>query len=81
VPLHPQGGANAGDIDLICLGGHYHATYDAHIGIICEKAFAHLRAGLLICSASATAGTTAFIQDQQVVRVKHADDRRVKGSL
>jgi DeoR/GlpR family transcriptional regulator of sugar metabolism len=64
--------ANADDIDLICLGGQYHPTYDAYIGIICENAIAHLRASLLICSASAVTGTTAFIQDQQVVRVKQA---------
>jgi DeoR/GlpR family transcriptional regulator of sugar metabolism len=64
--------ANADDIDLICLGGQYHPTYDAYIGIICENAIAQLRASLLICSASAVTGTTAFIQDQQVVRVKQA---------
>ncbi|WP_337270067.1 DeoR/GlpR family DNA-binding transcription regulator [Oryzifoliimicrobium ureilyticus] len=60
------------EIDLICLGGHYHATYHACIGLLCERAIAQLRANLLICSASAIRGTTCFIQDQQIVRVKQA---------
>jgi DeoR/GlpR family transcriptional regulator of sugar metabolism len=64
--------ANVDDIDLICLGGQYHRTYDAYIGILCENAISRLRADVLICSASAITDTTAFIQDQQVVRVKQA---------
>jgi DeoR/GlpR family transcriptional regulator of sugar metabolism len=63
---------NVEDIDFICLGGHYHRTYNAFIGIVCENAISRLRADVLICSASAIAGTTGFIQDQQVVRVKQA---------
>ncbi|MCF6098670.1 MAG: DeoR/GlpR transcriptional regulator [Mesorhizobium sp.] len=63
---------NVDDIDFICLGGQYHRTYNAYIGIVCENAVAQLRANLLICSASAISGTTAFIQDQHVVRVKQA---------
>lgn len=59
-------------IDLICLGGQYHPTYNAFIGHLCETALPRLRANLLICSASAAQGRTAFIQDPQVVRVKQA---------
>ena len=62
----------AEDVDFICLGGQYHHTYNAYIGIVCENAISKLRANLLICSASAVAGRTAYIQDQQVVRVKQA---------
>jgi DeoR/GlpR family transcriptional regulator of sugar metabolism len=60
------------EIDLICLGGQYQCTYDAYIGVVCEHAVNQLRANVLICSASAISGTTAFIQDQNVVRVKQA---------
>lgn len=63
---------NVDEIDFICLGGEYHRTYNAYIGIVCENAIASLRANVLVCSASAVHGTTAFIQDPQVVRVKQA---------
>ena len=59
-------------IDLICTGGQYHRTYNAYIGHNCLATIGRLRADLLICSASAIQGTTAFIQDQQVVSVKQA---------
>jgi DeoR/GlpR family transcriptional regulator of sugar metabolism len=62
----------AEDVDFICLGGKYHPTYNAYIGLVCETALAQLRANVLICSASAVTGTTAFIQDPNVVRVKRA---------
>lgn len=64
--------SEAEGIDLICLGGQYHPTYNAFIGHLCETALPRLRANLLICSASAAADGTAFIQDPQVVRVKQA---------
>lgn len=64
--------SRAEGIDFICLGGQYHSTYNAYIGVICEHAISRLRADVLICSASAVKGATAFIQDQQVVRVKQA---------
>lgn len=64
--------AEAEGIDLICLGGTFHATYQAFIGPICERAIAGLRANLLFCSASAISGTTSFIQDGQVTQVKQA---------
>ena len=62
----------AEDIDFICLGGQYHPTYNAYIGLLCENAIARLNANLLICSASAVSGGIAYIQDQHVVRVKQA---------
>jgi DeoR/GlpR family transcriptional regulator of sugar metabolism len=63
---------NVDEIDFICLGGQYHRTYNAYIGIVCENAIASLRANVFFCSASAIQGTTAFIQDPQVIRVKQA---------
>ncbi len=59
-------------IDLIGLGGQYRPTYDAFIGLVCESAIARLRADILVCSASAVSGSSAFIQDGQVVRAKQA---------
>lgn len=64
--------AGVDGIEFICLGGKYHGTYDAYIGLVCEMALTQLRAHVLICSASAVTGTTAFIQDPNVVRVKRA---------
>jgi DeoR/GlpR family transcriptional regulator of sugar metabolism len=63
---------HAEDMDFICLGGQYHRTYNAFIGLVTENAISRLRADVLICSTSAISGTTGFIQDQQVVRVKQA---------
>ena len=63
---------DAEDINLICLGGQYHPTYNAFIGHLCENALPSLRANVLICSASAAQGDVAYIQDAQVVRVKQA---------
>jgi DeoR/GlpR family transcriptional regulator of sugar metabolism len=63
---------NVDELDFICLGGQYHPTYNAYIGIVCENAIAQLRANLLICSASAISGISAFIQDPNVIRVKQA---------
>ncbi|MBZ5759385.1 MULTISPECIES: DeoR/GlpR family DNA-binding transcription regulator [Rhizobium] len=60
------------DMDFISLGGQYHRTYNAFIGLVTENAISRLRADILICSTSAITGTTGFIQDQQVVRVKQA---------
>ena len=60
------------EIDLISLGGQYHRIYNAYIGLTCERAIAALRVNVVFLSASAIQGTTAFIQDQQVVRVKQA---------
>lgn len=63
---------DADEIDLISLGGQFHRSYNAYIGIVCEKAIASVRANILFCSASAVKGTSAFVQDSQVVKVKQA---------
>jgi DeoR/GlpR family transcriptional regulator of sugar metabolism len=60
------------DVDLISLGGNYSRVYNAYIGLICEQAIARLRVNALFLSASAIQGAAAFIQDQQIVRVKQA---------
>jgi DeoR/GlpR family transcriptional regulator of sugar metabolism len=60
------------DVDLISLGGNYSRVYNAYIGLICEQAIAKLRVNALFLSASAIQGAAAFIQDQQIVRVKQA---------
>lgn len=64
--------AGAEEVTLISLGGEYHPTYNAFIGHLCESALAALRVNVSICSASAVSGTSALIQDPQVVRVKQA---------
>lgn len=63
---------DAPEITLVSLGGEYHPTYNAFIGHVCERALAGLRVNTLFCSASAVSGTTALIQDAQVVRIKQA---------
>jgi DeoR/GlpR family transcriptional regulator of sugar metabolism len=60
------------DIDLISLGGNYNRIYNAYTGLMCEQAIARLRVNTLFLSASAVEGTRAFIQDQQIVRIKQA---------
>jgi DeoR/GlpR family transcriptional regulator of sugar metabolism len=60
------------EIEVICLGGAYHRTFNAFIGITTERAVAALRANVFFCSASAVEGGTAFIQDAQVTKVKQA---------
>ena len=60
------------DIDLISLGGTYNRVYNAYVGLMCEQAIARLRVNILFLSASAVEGTRAFIQDQQIVRIKQA---------
>ncbi|GAN54315.1 DeoR/GlpR family DNA-binding transcription regulator [Tanticharoenia sakaeratensis] len=69
------------DINLITLGGRYHPTFDASFGLLCEQAIASLRANTLFMSVSAIHGMTAYHQEQDVVKAKHAFmqivDRRV----
>jgi DeoR/GlpR family transcriptional regulator of sugar metabolism len=59
-------------VDLISLGGNYNKVYNAYLGLLCEQTIAKLRVNTLFLSASAVHGTAAFIQDQQMVRVKQA---------
>lgn len=60
------------DVELICIGGRFHPTYQAFIGPIAERIIGSLRANVLFCSASAVEGTTCFVQDAQVTQVKQA---------
>jgi len=60
------------DVDLISLGGSYNRVYNAYVGLMCEQAISRLRVNTAFLSASAVAGTQAFIQDQQIVRIKQA---------
>jgi DeoR/GlpR family transcriptional regulator of sugar metabolism len=64
--------SHAEGIELICLGGQFNKTYNAFLGLICERAITELRVKTLFLSASAVQGVTAFHQDQQVIRVKQA---------
>lgn len=60
------------EIDLISLGGAYNRVYNAYVGLVCEQAIARLRVNTLFLSASAVLGARAYIQDQQIVRIKQA---------
>lgn len=60
------------DIELISLGGSYNRVYNAYVGLMCEQAIARLRVNTAFLSASAVEHATAFIQDQQIVRIKQA---------
>ena len=64
--------SNVPGIDLIALGGHYNTRFNAFFGLQCEQAIANLCADLLFMSVSAVRGTTAFHQEQQVVKTKRA---------
>ena len=59
-------------VDLISLGGNYNRIYNAYVGLICEQAISRLRVHTLFLSASAVKGLSAYIQDQQIVRIKQA---------
>ena len=60
------------EIELISLGGSYNRVYNAYVGLMCEQAISRLRVNTVFLSASAVEGVRAFIQDQQVVRIKQA---------
>jgi DeoR/GlpR family transcriptional regulator of sugar metabolism len=64
--------AHAEDVELISLGGQFNRTYNAFIGHLCERAVAELRVKTAFLSASAIQGTTAFVQDQHITRIKQA---------
>ncbi len=59
-------------VTLIGLGGQYEPRFDAFFGTQCEQAIAMLRANTLFMSASAIHGSTAFHQEQGVIRAKLA---------
>ncbi|GHC38439.1 DeoR/GlpR family DNA-binding transcription regulator [Aidingimonas halophila] len=68
-------------IQVIGLGGDYRPRFNAFLGLLCEQSIGHLRANTVLMSVSAIHGTTAYLQDQEVVKVKRAlmeaADRRI----
>ncbi|WP_161598935.1 DeoR/GlpR family DNA-binding transcription regulator [Aidingimonas lacisalsi] len=72
---------DAHGIQMICLGGDYRPRFNAFLGLLCEQSVGHLRANTVLMSVSAIHGTTAYLQDQEVVKVKRAlmeaADRRI----
>jgi DeoR/GlpR family transcriptional regulator of sugar metabolism len=69
------------DCHLVMLGGQYHPTFDAFLGLLCEQAIGALRANTVFMSVSAIHGLAAYHQEQDIVKAKHAlmriVDRRV----
>ena len=63
---------DAHGIETICLGGHYNPRFNAFFGYFCEQALASLRANVLFMSTSTVLGTTAYHQQEEVVKVKRA---------
>jgi DeoR/GlpR family transcriptional regulator of sugar metabolism len=59
-------------IKVICLGGDYNSRFDSFLGLLCEQAVSALRANTLFMSTSAVIGTTAYHQEQDVVKIKRA---------
>jgi DeoR/GlpR family transcriptional regulator of sugar metabolism len=59
-------------IKVICLGGDYNPRFDSFLGLLCEQTVSSLRANTLFMSASAVIGTTAYHQEQDVVKIKRA---------
>lgn len=69
------------DISLIALGGHYNPTFDAFLGVLCERSVTSLRINTLFMSTSAIHGLSAYHQDEDLIKAKSAlmnmADRRV----
>lgn len=63
---------DAHGIETICLGGHYNPRFNAFFGYFCEQAVGSLRANILFMSTSTVLGTTAYHQQEEVVKVKRA---------
>lgn len=69
------------NINLISVGGQYESRHAAYVGMLSEKALAHLYADVLFASVSSMKGSDLYHQDQRIVAVKRAmmasADRRV----
>ncbi|MBS0993559.1 DeoR/GlpR transcriptional regulator [Gluconobacter cerinus] len=69
------------DISLIALGGRYNPTFDAFLGVLCERSVTSLRINTLFMSTSAIHGLSAYHQDEDLIKAKSAlmnmADRRV----
>jgi DeoR/GlpR family transcriptional regulator of sugar metabolism len=63
---------DAHGIETICLGGHYNPRFNAFFGYFCEQALSSLRANILFMSTSTVLGSTAYHQQEEVVKVKRA---------
>ena len=63
---------DAHGIETICLGGHYNPRFNAFFGYFCEQAVGSLRANILFMSTSTVLGSTAYHQQEEVVKVKRA---------
>ena len=72
---------NVHGIEIISLGGHYSARFNAFFGYVCEQAIASLRANILFMSTSTVFGGAAYHQQEDVVKTKcalmKAVDKRV----
>lgn len=60
------------DVHLIALGGDFTPTYQAFLGMICERSLAGLYADVLFASTSAARGLELYHQDPRVVTAKRA---------
>lgn len=60
------------DINLIALGGHYNPTFDAFLGVLCERSVTSLRINTLFMSTSAIHGLAAYHQDEDLIKAKTA---------
>lgn len=59
-------------LTLIALGGQYRRRFHGFFGLVTEQTLRNLRADVAFLSASAVTGTTAFHQDQEVVKTGRA---------
>lgn len=59
-------------IEVICLGGRYNPRFNGFFGYVCEQAVGSLRANILFMSTSTVLGTTAYHQQEEVVKTKRA---------
>ena len=59
-------------INLIVLGGEYNRRFHGFFGLVTEQTLQSLRADQAFISTSSVSGTTAFHQDQVIVKTKRA---------
>lgn len=61
-----------GQINLICVGGQYHARYAAYFGYLSEEFMNGVYADILFASTSSMKGADLYHQDQRIVGIKRA---------
>ena len=59
-------------INLICPGGQYNKRFHGYFGLMTEQALQSLRGDQVFISSSSISESTAFHQDQEVVKTKRA---------